>query len=209
MPEILDHLAADDPRALRSRRDLRLINRCMGNHRWILHEMRTLVEAGLRHVVEIGAGDGMLLARILREFPSVTATAIDLQDPEESMVVDARMNWVRGDLLQADVDFAGAVVISNLFLHHFLPEELATIGQRIRGAGALLACEPERRALHLWQGWMAGPAFNATTRHDLAVSVRAGFRHDELLNSLMMGNDWHWHQTRTWLGAHRLKGVRQ
>ena len=35
IPELLDHLPADDPHAMRSRRDLRRINFLMGNERWI------------------------------------------------------------------------------------------------------------------------------------------------------------------------------
>jgi hypothetical protein len=35
LPEILDHLPADDPEAIGSRRDLRRINFLMGNKRWI------------------------------------------------------------------------------------------------------------------------------------------------------------------------------
>ena len=34
-PEILDELDGSDPRAIRSRRDLRFINLLMGNERWI------------------------------------------------------------------------------------------------------------------------------------------------------------------------------
>ena len=39
LPELLDHLQADDPEAIRSRRDLRVINFLMGNERWILSSL--------------------------------------------------------------------------------------------------------------------------------------------------------------------------
>ena len=39
-PEILDHLPVDHPAARRSRRDLRLANALMGNHRWLGRELR-------------------------------------------------------------------------------------------------------------------------------------------------------------------------
>ena len=35
IPELLDHLPADEPEALRSRRDLRRVNWLMGNERWL------------------------------------------------------------------------------------------------------------------------------------------------------------------------------
>ena len=66
-PEILDDLPAEDPRAVRSRRDLRLINRLMGNHRWVL---RHVAEHSGR-VVELGAGDGCLARRIGADSSSV------------------------------------------------------------------------------------------------------------------------------------------
>ena len=58
-PEILDGLAADDPAAVASRRDLRLINRIMGNTRWLRRAFMLKVRPQ-DLVVELGAGDGSL-----------------------------------------------------------------------------------------------------------------------------------------------------
>ncbi|MFT6572490.1 MAG: 2-polyprenyl-3-methyl-5-hydroxy-6-metoxy-1,4-benzoquinol methylase, partial [Akkermansiaceae bacterium] len=57
-PELLDSLPGDDPEALRSRRDLRLINFLMGNERWI---MRQEIEGGM---IELGAGSGYLTKQL-------------------------------------------------------------------------------------------------------------------------------------------------
>ena len=59
--ETLDHLREDDPRAIRSRRDLWRINRIMGNTGIV----DTLLVRSLAHppsrIAELGAGDGSLL----------------------------------------------------------------------------------------------------------------------------------------------------
>jgi len=63
-PETLDHLREDDPRAIRSRRDLRRINRIMGNTGIV----DSLLNRSLTHppsrIAELGAGDGSLLLRL-------------------------------------------------------------------------------------------------------------------------------------------------
>ena len=63
-PELLDTLPADDPAAQRSRRELRLINAIMGNHRWLEREVRRSIRPGWR-VLELGAGDGTFGARLI------------------------------------------------------------------------------------------------------------------------------------------------
>ena len=65
-PETLDQLTEDDPNAIRSRRDLRRINRIMGN----LPILDSLLSASLlhapSHIAELGAGDGSLLLRLAK-----------------------------------------------------------------------------------------------------------------------------------------------
>src|SRR5262245_47260239 len=62
--ETLDHLPEDDPRAVRSRRDLRRINRIMGNDSIV----ETLLSGSLvrppSRIAELGAGDGSLALRL-------------------------------------------------------------------------------------------------------------------------------------------------
>ena len=64
IPELLDHLPADDLEALRSRRDLRRINFLMGNERWVCRTVSQFPDAANRGIVEIGAGDGMLCNKL-------------------------------------------------------------------------------------------------------------------------------------------------
>ena len=85
--ETLDALAAYDPQAMRSRRDLRRIHRIMGTRNTVLHALRGLTArhrkpAPLR-VLELGCGDGSLMLSVARalapEWPTVTLTLLDAQ----------------------------------------------------------------------------------------------------------------------------------
>src|SRR5882672_8751466 len=62
-PELLDSLPPQHPDARHSRRDLRVINRIMGNHRWFERTLPSCRRAGER-VLEIGAGTGELGLRL-------------------------------------------------------------------------------------------------------------------------------------------------
>ena len=81
VPELLDLLAADDPRAIRSRRDLARINVVMGQSR-IMAEALAQFPAP-RLVADLGGGDGRFLlsvARRLKQWRDVKAMILDRQD---------------------------------------------------------------------------------------------------------------------------------
>ena len=84
-PEWLDDLPPDNPRALRSRRDLRRINVLMANAAIIDRELRRSFRAGSpRSIAEIGAGDGTLMLRLAEslgaQWPGVRVVLLDQQD---------------------------------------------------------------------------------------------------------------------------------
>ena len=58
VPELLDELPPDDPRALRSRRDLKLVNGIMGHAALLARALDALVttSASPPRLVELGAG---------------------------------------------------------------------------------------------------------------------------------------------------------
>src|ERR1700677_1620945 len=63
-PEVLDELAPEDPRALRSRRDLRRVHRAMRSVFALQHALSRLqLAAPPKNILELGAGDGTLLFR--------------------------------------------------------------------------------------------------------------------------------------------------
>jgi hypothetical protein len=65
-PELLDELPPEDPRAARSRRDLKRINAWMGNAKIMASALQKLFPQNPpRQIVEIGAGDGRFLLNVL------------------------------------------------------------------------------------------------------------------------------------------------
>ncbi len=202
-PEILDRLPADDPRAIRSRRDLRRINFLMGNERWILRQLRRfapqLAEGGL---TEIGAGEGALAGRILREYPEASIECIDLAARPAGL--DPRIRWRREDATSAKPGASG-VLAANLFLHHFEPEALAALGRLCGAFRVLVFSEPLRSGLALAQGGLLCPFVGPVTRHDMLVSIRAGFAPGELPELLGLASDtWEIRGQCTWRGALRM-----
>ena len=186
-PEILDTLSPEEPEAKRSRADLRFINRMMGGEAWILRELKKL--AGVECVVELGAGEGCLASSIKAGLPDVRVVAVDLIGAPE--LLDDGVEWVQGNVL-SEVYTVGpnTVVVANLFLHHLDNEELVLLGQRVRGAKAVLFAEPYRSGFALFWARLIYPFVGRVTRYDMLVSIRAGFRDGELEEFLSAGFEW-------------------
>jgi hypothetical protein len=190
-PEMLDELPPDDPRAIRSRRDLRRVNAWMRNHAIMAGTLIGHCPGTPARITELGAGDGHFLLRVAQNlaarWPDMSATLLDRQDivSPETLAAFAALGW-RAEAAVADVfdrpEGPGGIVVANLFLHHFedgrLAELLRAVAQR---AKLFIAIEPHRFALPLLCGqllWLIG--CNAVTRHDAVVSIRAGFLDGEL-----------------------------
>lgn len=204
-PEILDSLTPDDPDAIASRRDLRLINRIMGNTRWL---RQTFLNRARPQdvVVELGAGDGQLGKSL--HWPGDYA-AMDLAPMPPDWPED--YDWMAGDFLTAGNErlARASVVIGGLILHHFTEEQLRIFGQSLTSARLLIFCEPARRKLHLWQGKaLRILGINHVTQHDLPVSVRAGFLGSELAQLLGLGSEWKVTVNCTFFGGYRFVATR-
>src|ERR1700694_1291476 len=65
-PEWLDTLGASEPRAKRSRRDLRLINFIMGNAGSVARALGNTLADGAS-IADLGAGDGTFMLRVARK----------------------------------------------------------------------------------------------------------------------------------------------
>lgn len=184
-PEWLDALAPADPRAVRSRRDLRRINILMGNARFIAGHLSG------RRIVDLGAGDGSLMLSVARRLKrrETELTLVDraLAVPESTLHAFRELGWTP---LQAAEDVfsflrrgvAFDAIVVNLFLHHFDNEALAELLSLAAARAPLfLACEPRRSTLALAASRLLGLlGCNDVTRHDAVASVRAGFHGEEL-----------------------------
>ena len=137
--EILDELSGDDPRALRSRRDLR------------------------------------------REKGKVIG--LDLQTAPPGLEDE----WIFGDLFETLEEAEGNTVVANLILHHFQDDALRELGELLRKRRRLVMVEPWRSRVALAEGYALWPLVNQVTRHDMMVSIRAGFRRGELQDCSSLG----------------------
>lgn len=211
-PETLDHLAADDPRARRSRRDLVRVHGAMGTRSIVVHGWQALVSparasAPLK-ILEIGAGDGTLLLGVARSLvPAWTHVELTLLDRQDivSAATLARysdLGWTArvevADVLDWAARSAGVaprwdLITTTLFLHHFEGRQLDALLARVASsANRFFACEPRRAWLALAGSHLVGAiGANAVTREDAVLSVHAGFRASEITARWPRGDpDW-------------------
>ena len=210
VPEILDGLPHDDPDAIASRRDLRRVNAVMGNPRWILRKARAHAEIARSGITEIGAGDGRLAARLAAAFPETRVTAIDLA-PAPDHPLPPNLEWRQSDLMDEGAGHpCGGLLVACLILHHFETPDLDMLGRNfISRFDAIAIVEPDRRQLAHQLGRLAWPFINRVTRHDMHVSIDAGFGKYEL--PALLGLDaemWRIEESCTLTGARRLLAVR-
>jgi hypothetical protein len=216
-PEWLDELEASDPRAMRSRRDLRRVNA------WMLQT--TLMTRALRRhcghkppraLIDLGGGDGAFLLAVAqklgRGWSGVSATLVDRQDIVSDQTRDAlrALGW-RIEVVAADAaDFLARprapadVITANLLLHHFPAERLSPLLALVAACTrTFVACEPRRSALALGASrmlWAIG--CNDVTRHDAVASVRAGFAGRELSALWPRDAGWELHEHAAGLFSH-------
>lgn len=215
-PEWLDELPPGDPRAIRSRNDLRRINGIMGHVGFFTGILsgHFNFRSPLR-LVEIGTGDGTLLLNVARRLglrsPKIEATLLDLH-PVVTANTTAALNslgWTT-HVEKADVfDWAARdepvdVVIANLFLHHFQDDSLSRLFRLISGKDTVfVACEPRRGSFALAASRLVGLiGCNDVTRHDAVISVRAGFRDRELSELWPSASGWKLDEAKTGLFSH-------
>lgn len=179
--ELLDHLDPADPGAVRSRRDLRLLDLFLGNSRWILRSLNRFRDRSDR-LVELGAGEGLLCRRIHEARPRSEITALDrIARPVD---LPPAIAWVSGDFLQTLPTMEAEVCYGSLILHHLDAAALRLLGWEFRRFSLLLFSEPYRGKFPLGMAGLASPFVGKITRHDMPASIRAGFRKGELARLL-------------------------
>jgi hypothetical protein len=222
--ETLDHLPEDDPRAVRSRRDLRRINRIMGNDSIVESLLSGSLVRPPSYIAELGAGDGSLVLglaqRRAREWPAVRLTLVDRQDllSVQTRAAFADLGWsvhaavmdVFAWLEREDHPRYDAI-IANLFVHHFEADALSRLFRGIaRITDCFIACEPRRAQVALLGSHLVGfVGANAVTRRDSVLSVRAGFRDRELSAHWPDERGWQLTETSARLFSHTFAAVRR
>ncbi len=205
-PEILDSLPENHPDALHNRRDLRWINRLMGNPAWIEKHIRRYGQAE-DSILEIGAGSGELGLRLHQSCTGCFDTITGLDFWSRPPTWPDAWPWHQEDALHYSGYANYSVILANLILHQFSDKELRELGPRLlTTARLLIISEPARRLVHLLQAKIGLILkFNAVTQHDSAVSIRAGFLGTELADLLGLDSStWEWSVHTTWAGAYRL-----
>lgn len=203
-PEILDFLAPDDPRAVRSRRDLAVINGFMRQSAIMAQALSRRPAPKL--LADLGGGDGRFMLKVARRLvkrrpKDWSGVTVMIADQRAIVSADTRsrfaqLGWdcesLTGDIFQTLPSIRPDVVTANLFLHHFddaaLRQLLALVAAR---AKSFVACEPRRSASALLGArlvFLLGA--NDVSRHDAVASVRAGFSASDL-SAL-------WPQDRSW-----------
>src|SRR5881396_466306 len=102
-PEYLDELPAAAKEAQRSRSDLVRINTLMGHARLI---RKSLHQSSVRRVIDLGAGDGTLLASALQhDFPNIDEVIlVDRQAIVSERALGAfQESGIRATIVESDV----------------------------------------------------------------------------------------------------------
>jgi hypothetical protein len=207
-PEVLDELAPEDPRALRSRRDLRRVHRAMRSVFALQHALSRLqLAAPPKNILELGAGDGTLLFRFgaaLRpRWSGVDLTLLDRQPIVNVETVDnyRRLGWQADTMYEDVLTWARQparrhydLCIATLFLHHFQDSQLREVLRGVvKQSRAFIAIEPRREILAKIGSRLIGLlGTNAVTREDAVKSVDAGFTGDELTAAWATIDDTWW-----------------
>ncbi|MEJ0092763.1 MAG: methyltransferase domain-containing protein [Methylocella sp.] len=193
--ELLDSLPAADPRAIRSRRDLALINKLMFQAPIMAGFLRAQMPVRRARILEIGCGDGSFMLSVARRLRQNAGDVDIILLDQADLVTAARvaafaaLGW-RVETVTADVcafvDKPGIggfdIISANLFLHHFPDLSLQALFKSLRRlAPVVVAAEPRRTRIAVWAtGLLRAIGANAVSRHDAAASVRAGFFGREL-----------------------------
>ncbi len=205
-PEILDGLQVSDPRAVASRRDLQLYNRLMANFRWFADNLQLAGKSA--PILEVGAGDGSLAYFLDSNFPDdkLNYSALDRLGKPENWPTE--WQWIQSDLIDYTFNGDHGILLANLILHHFEKEDLLELGRRIRSSSIqlILINEPARKRFHFLQVALSRLlGVHPVTLHDARVSIRAGFRGDELAGLLELNpEEWMVSACETFMGANRL-----
>ena len=177
--EEIDQLDSSTPDAIRSRRDLKLIDIFLGNSRWIARRLNSTVAGA---IVELGSGDGHLSRKLSRIYPKSRITGLDLAP--RPLNWGYPLHWIQGDLRQTIRETRASICIGSLVLHHFDRVSLAELGKHLQRFSTLIFSEPHRHSQSLAGSYFFQPFMGKVVRHDMPASIRSGFQKGELADFL-------------------------
>jgi SAM-dependent methyltransferase len=138
-PEIMDGPGISADVRVKFHADLRFIHRFMGNGEMIVRRLD-----GARSVIDIGCGDGELLAFIQRR-TGASVQGVDLVDQPEALVPVMKADATRDPLPDADV------AISSLVIHHLTEEQTVSLIRNVgRSCPRFVILDLVRHPLPLW-----------------------------------------------------------
>jgi 2-polyprenyl-3-methyl-5-hydroxy-6-metoxy-1,4-benzoquinol methylase len=182
-PEQLDQ-GVPEAEALRSLRDLRFVNRWLGNRRSVLAAVRSQLPPGGR-LLDVGSASGDLLADVLSHAPGpILAAGLDIK-PLHLRYAPRAVRRVVADVRA--LPFPGRsfdVVTASLFLHHFDADELPGLlaGLFRLARRALVVSDLRRAAVPYLFGRACFPLLfrSRVSVEDGLISIRRGFKAAEL-----------------------------
>jgi SAM-dependent methyltransferase len=138
-PEIMDGGNVSDEVRRKFHADLKLIHRFMDNGALIIRRLR-----GEKRVIDIGCGDGQLLAQVQKQ-TGAKVLGVDLVDQPEAVVPVIRCDATRAPLPAADV------AISSLVIHHLTEEQVVDLIRNVgRSCARFIILDLVRHPLPLW-----------------------------------------------------------
>ncbi len=161
------------------------------------------------------------MLRIAQQFAKIrNGASLDLVDRQrlltpETVEAFGAVGW-KAQPIEADVfDWlqeapAVDVLVANLFLHHFQDAELLDLfGKLASKAKRVIVCEPRRlRFPRLAIVSLLLIGANAVTRHDGLLSIRAGFKGQELSALWPEKDGWELEEYEAGLGSHCFRAQR-
>lgn len=176
-------------------------------------------------ILEIGAGDGTFMLRVARRLRSVSCSQVkvlllDMQPVVEEFTLQQfrGLGW-GAEVIRQNVEewlrsanpARADLVVANLFLHHFKEDFLRRFFAELHPlTNAMVACEPRR-----WRPALLGSRLlgligcNHVTRHDAIVSVRAGFRDQDLTRLWPRSAPFELHEYPAGLASHLFVATRK
>jgi 2-polyprenyl-3-methyl-5-hydroxy-6-metoxy-1,4-benzoquinol methylase len=204
-PELLDGQDIPFEEIRSNMRELETINSLLGGHRITLKAFRRLAgRSRFLHVCEIGCGGGDNLKMIHRwcrkKGITLNVTGIDIN---ANCIAYARENcaeitgarWIVSDYRTAELPDKPDIIFNSLFCHHFSDDGVAEIFLWMRRHARIgsFINDLHRHALayHSIHWLTALFSRSRLVRHDAPLSVRRGFRKEELKRMMDKSLDGH------------------